>query len=423
VLAFEDRGDDRDLQHLADGIAGQVRDNLARLEGLRVAPRASVSALSRQGIDAREAGRLLDVEFVVCGSVRRSRDLLVIDARMTDVAAGDTCWEQEFDTGSTNLFAVQEEISRRVADRLHVHLSDAQLRAIGRAGTRNPDAYEHYLRGRQLFFRSNRKSIDDAVQMFQRAVAEDPSYALAYAGLADCYAYLFMYFNPGADNLKFASSHALALDRDLAEAHAARGLAVSLKQDYEEAEGEFEAAIRLDPHLFDAHYFYARTCFAQAKYDQACRHYEAASETDRDDAQALTLLGFTYRTMGKHELASEASARARARLERLLELDPDDPRTNYLLADALLQAGEREEAVRRAERAASLDPGDAYTVYGLACVYSRLGRIEEGIAALRRSVECGFGHKAWMENDSDLEALRGDPRYAQLLDTLPTPDR
>jgi tetratricopeptide (TPR) repeat protein len=210
----------------------------------------------------------------------------------------------------------------------------------------------------------------------------------------------------------------LALDRDLAEAHAARGLAVSLSQQYEEAEDEFEAAIRLDPSLFEAHYFYARTCFSQGKYEAACRLYEAASEANRDDAQSLTLLGFTYRTMGEEELASDASARAFARLERMLELNPDDPRANYLSADALLQMGRHDAALRRAERAAALDPEDPYTLYGLACIYSQLEMVDEGIDALGRAVCCGFGHKAWITNDSDLDTLREDPRFQALINGL-----
>jgi tetratricopeptide (TPR) repeat protein len=232
-----------------------------------------------------------------------------------------------------------------------------------------------------------------------------------------------MYFEPTATNLKFArnaSKHALSLDRGLAQAHAARGLSVALSERYAEAEAAFEEAIRLDPSLFEAHYFYARTCFAQGKYAEACRLYEAAAKVNTDEAQALTLLGFTYRTMGEERRAREASARAQVRLERMLDLTPEDPRANYLLADALLQAGKVDEAISRAERAASLAPDDSYTLYGLACIYSRLGRVDDGIAALQRAVDKGFGHKAWVVNDSDFDALRGDPRFEHLVETLPT---
>jgi adenylate cyclase len=424
VLPFQDRSSDQDLEHLCDGIAEEIRSSLARLEGLQVTPRASTTALKKHPLGARDAGRRLDVGAIVTGSIGRSDDVLAVDSELVDVTDGTILWSAAFNAGDTDLLTIQEEIARGIADLFRLHLSDAQLRAIGRAGTRNAGAYESYLRGRQLFFRCSRKGIDEAVAMFHRAIAEDPSYALAYAGLADCHAYLFMYFDPSVDNLKFAgnaSTHALALDRDLAEAHAARGLSVSLSQEYDEAETEFEEAIRLDPSLFEAHYFYARTCFAAGKYEKACRHYEEASAANRDDAQSLTLLGFTYRKMGEDELATDASARALARLDRLLELDPDDPRTNYLSADAFLQVGKPEAALQRAERAVSLAPDDPYTVYGLSCIYGRLEMVDEGIVTLRRAVECGFGHRAWIVNDSDLDALRNDDRFRVLVDSLATP--
>ncbi len=421
VLPFRDQSAERDQAHLCEGIAEEVRADLTRLDGLEVAPRASASALRKRELDPQHAGDRLGVDAVVSGVVQEAGGRLTIDVDLIDVADASSLWSHDFDGATTDLFAIREEIARGVAQALDVMVSDAQIRAIGSAGTRNVEAYEYYLRGRRLFFESSRKSVEAATKMFHEAIGKDPSYALAYAGLADCYAYLFMYFEPTTANLKFArnaSTHALSLDRNLAEAHAARGLAVSLSQRYAEAEAAFEEAIRLDSSLFEAHYFFARTCFAQGKYEQACRLYESASEINTDEGQSLTLLGFTYRTMGEEELADKASARARARLERLLDLDPDDPRANYLLADALLQIDQHEEAVQRAEQAVSLAPDDSYTLYGLACIYSRLGRIDDGVAALQRAVDNGFGHKAWIDNDSDFDTLRQDPRFQQLVDGL-----
>ena len=421
VLPFRDHSAERDQAHLCEGIVEEVRADLTRVDGVEVAPRASASALKDRELPPHQAGSRLGVDAVVSGTVRRTDGRLTVEARLVMVDNASSAWTRDFDGDKTDLFGIREEIARGVVQALHLRLSDAQLRAIVSAGTRNVDAYEYYLKGRRLFFESSRKSVAAAAEMFLKAIANDPSYALAYAGMADCYAYLFMYFEPTTTNLKFArnaSKHALSLDRNLAEAHAARGLAVALSERYDEAEAAFEEAIRLDPSLFEAHYFFARTCFAQGKYEQACRLYEAAAEVNGDEAQALTLLGFTYRTMGEDDLADRSSARARARLERLLDLDPDDPRANYLLADALLQTGSHEEAIRHAERAVSLDPEDSYTLYGLACVYSRLGRVDDAVAALRRAVDNGFGHKAWVENDSDFDALREDARFRRLVDGL-----
>ena len=424
VLRFTDLSALADQEHLCIGIADEINGDLSRLDGMRVASRAAAFALADRGLEAVELGRELGADSVLTGSILKSDDDLQISARLVDVAAGGCLWSGDVDGTTADIFASREEISQGVAAALHLRLSDAQLRAIGKAGTRSVEAYELYLRGRQFFFRSNRKGVDSAVEMFNRAILADPSYALAYAGLADCHAYLFMYFNPDTANLKIArnaSKHALSLDHDLAEAHAARGLAVSLSERYEEAEAEFEEAIRLDPQRFEAYYFYARTCFTQGKYELACRLYETASEVKPDDSQALTLLGFTYRTMGDQERAAEASERALERLERHLAHNPDDPRAIYLSADALAGMGEDEEALRRAERAASLDPDDPYTVYGLACVYSQLGETDKALTALEAAIEHGFGHKAWVVNDSDFNALHEDSRFQALLERMSPP--
>ncbi len=421
VIPFADLSIEADQAHLCSGIADELIVNLSRLEGLKVASRASSLACKDRATGATEAGRTLGVDVVLSGSISKPEGNLQVTAELVDVVDDASLWSDHFVVATTDIFTVPEEIAHRVAETLQLHLTDAQLRAISRAGTRNLAAYELYLQGRQFFFGSNRKGIDAATEMFNQAIQKDPSYALAYAGLADSYAYRFMYYDPDPANLKMArntSTHSLSLDHDLAEAHAARGLAVSLSERYDEAEAEFEEAIRLDPQLFEAHYFYARTCFAQGKYEQACRLYETASRVNPDDAQSLTLLAFTYRTMGDEARALEVSQQALVRLERLLSLNPDDPRLIYLSADALAQIGNRDEALRRAERAASLDPDDPYAMYGLACIYSRLGEQDKALTALETATTCGFGHKAWIINDSDFDPIRDDPRFQAILDKL-----
>ncbi len=177
-------------------------------------------------------------------------------------------------------------------------------------------------------------------------------------------------------------------------------------------------AIRLDPRLYEAYYFYARTCFVQGKNEQACSLYETASRLNPDDIQATSLLAFSYRTMGDDVRADEAARRALQRLERHLDLNPDDPRAIYLAADNLLQLEKREEALRYAKKAASLAPEDPYTLYGLACIYSRIEEIDEAMDALEAAVSGGFGQREWIVNDGDFDPLREDPRFQDLLDKL-----
>jgi len=191
--------------------------------------------------------------------------------------------------------------------------------------------------------------------MFSKAIKKDRSYALAYAGLADCHSYLFLYFGGGdaeREKADEASKTALELDPALAEAHASRGLALTAAKRYGEAEKEFDTAILLDPALFEAYYFYARMCFTQGKYEKAVEMYHRAGEVNPEDYQSPSLEAFTYRTMNRMDEAREACARSLETIERHVEFNPDDSRAIYLGATALIDLGQRDRAfewIRRAE--------------------------------------------------------------------------
>jgi tetratricopeptide (TPR) repeat protein len=273
-----------------------------------------------------------------------------------------------------------------------------------------------------FFYRSKRTAIEYAVEMFSKAIDKDPNYALAYAGIADCYSYLFIYFDYRNTNLyhaREASRRAPELDSNLAEAHAAHGLALSLSKQHDEAETEFEAAIRLNPNLFEAHYFYARACFAVKKFEKAVELYEQASRVSPADYQAPCLLAFTLRCMGNEEKAVTVYRHTLSNVERHIELNPDDSRAFNIGAHALVELGETEKGLEWARRAASIDPDDPYIVYSLACVYARVGDIEEGLNCFETAIRSGFAHREWIENDIDLDPLRSHPRFQALLDALP----
>jgi serine/threonine protein kinase/cytochrome c-type biogenesis protein CcmH/NrfG len=421
VLAFEDMSPGKDQEYFCDGIAEEVINNLAHVGGLRVASRTSSFSYKGRREDIREIGRKLGVRTVLEGSVRKADNKLRINTQLINVADGCHLWSEQYDRELEDVFAIQEEIASRIAQTLKVELTEEERQVLEKAPTQSIAAYELYLRGRQYFYRSKRDSIDYALGMFARAIEEDPEYALAYAGIADCRSFLCMYFGGGQSDLEEAneaSSKALELDPDLAEAHAARGLAESLSKSYEEAEKEFEAAIKLNPNLYEAHYFYARTCFVQGKHEEATRHYRAAHRVNPDEYQAASLLGFTYKTMGEAEKMERAYRRSLTKIERHLELNPDDVRATYLGAEALLKLNEREKAMEWVKRVLAKERDDPYTLYGISCIYAQIGEIEEGMYYLERAVQMGFHHKEWMQHDSDLDSLREHARYPALVKRL-----
>ncbi len=421
VLAFSDMSPGKDHGYFCDGIAEEITNRLTHLRGLRVAARTSAFAFKRQAEDVRSIGRKLGVGAVLEGSVRKAGTHLRITAQLVHVADGCQLWSASFDRESEDVFAIQDEISQKVVRALEVELSDRERSILGKAPTQSVEAYEFYLRGRQFFYKSKRKSIQCALELLTRAAGKDPTFAQAWAGMADCYSYLYMYFDNDQLNLELAremSRTSLELDPDLAEAHSASGLAASLSKLYGQAEKEFQAAIRLNPHLFEAYYFYGRTCFVQGKLEEATRLYEQAEIVKPDDCQAPSLLAFTCRTLGQRERAEEAYRRTLAKVRKQLDLNPDDSRAIYLGATALMELGDHSEGLQWARRSYDLDPDDPYIVYGTACFHSRMGMIEEAVAYFEQAVRAGFSHVEWIKNDSDFDQIRNHPRFLAALHDL-----
>jgi adenylate cyclase len=421
VLAFSDMSLEKDQGYFCDGIADEILNTLAQVKGLNVAARTSSFAFKGKSEDIRLIGRKLGVDTVLEGSVRKSGMRLRITAQLVNVADGYRLWSERYDRKLKDVFAIQDEIAHSIVQSLEVELSDTEKRLLARVPTRNIEAFDFYIRGRQFFYQSKRKGIECAIEMFLRATAKDPEYAVAYAGMADCYSYLYMYFDSSRSNLELAqrmSRMALDLDPELAEAHTALGFAESLSQRYSEAENEFKTAIQMNPRLFEAYYFYARTCFVMGRLEEAARLYEQAESVKPEDCQAPSLLAFTCRNLGQREKCEAAYRRTLAKAEKHLELNPDDSRVMYIRATALMELGERRKSLEWARKAYYLDPGDPYIVYGLACFQCRVGNLEEGMDYFEQSVRAGFTHKEWILNDSDLDPIRKLPRFKALMKHL-----
>jgi serine/threonine protein kinase/Flp pilus assembly protein TadD len=422
VLPFVNMSADPENEYFTDGVAEEIINALSKIQTLRVASRTSAFAFKGKSQDITDIGRKLKVATVLEGSVRKAGNRLRVTAQLVNVGDGYHLWSERYDRQLEDVFAIQDEIAENIVRALRVVLSEEEKRAIEKAPTDNVQAYEYYLRGRQFFHQFRRTGIQYARRMFERAIESDPKYALAYTGVADCCSFLYMYWDGSKANLETADSasrKALELDSDLAEAHASRGFAISLSSKrYDEAQREFETAIRLNPKLYEAHYFYARASFQEGHREEAVRHYEDAARVRPEDYQALLLMHTPLEGLGREADAKEALRRGLQLVEKHLELNPDDARALYLGAGALVQLGERERSLEWAKRAYAIDPTDPGVLYNVACVNSLHGNVEDAMACLAQAIENGFGHKEWLEHDSDLNALRGDPRFQALLKKL-----
>jgi TolB-like protein/Flp pilus assembly protein TadD/predicted Ser/Thr protein kinase len=421
VLYFTNVGGAEEDEYFRDGITEDIITELSKIKGLRAYPPSAVFPFRNKTVSEPEIGRQLNAGFVLGGSLRRAGKRLRFTAQLVETHTGQTVWAERYDRQLEDVFEIQDEIAHSIASALKLALTEKEKRDIGKAPTADVQAYDYYLRGRQYFHLFRRKTIEYAQQMFERAIAIDPGYARAYAGLADCYSYLYMWWSASQTNLDEAdkaSLKALELDPELGEAHVARGVAFSLRRQLDEATKEFETAIRINADLFEAYYFFARTLFAHGKMEESARYYEMACRVRPEDYQAPSLLSMVYESLGRRTEAKAALLQGFRLVETHLEMHPDDGRALYFGAQALSQLGQPERATDWAKRALEMDPEDPAVLYNVGCVFALMGKIEESVECLEKAVTFGMGQKEWFENDSDLNAVRSHPRFQALLKRL-----
>jgi TolB-like protein/Flp pilus assembly protein TadD len=421
VLPFVNLSNDPENEYFTDGIAEEIINALTKIQALRVASRTSAFAFKGKSEDISEIGKKLKVATVLEGSARKMGNKLRVMAQLVNVADGYQLWSERYDRQLDDIFAIQDEIAENIVKALRVVLTEDEKRAIEKAPTESVQAYDCYLRGRQYFHQYRKRTIDHARRMFERAIEIDPKFAMAHAGAGDCLSMIYNAWEAKPEFLAQAeafSRKAIALDPELAEAHASLGLALTHAKRHAEAEQAFETAIRLDPKLFEAHYFFARSRLQQGKRTEAIRSFEEAVRLRPDDYQVWAFLAQAYEGLGRKSDADAAHRKALQFVEKHVELNPDDARALNLGASELAYAGQRDRGLDWARRSIASDPDDAMMQYNTGCFYAMQGEPDQALACLETAIGMGYGHREWMENDSDLDSLRADPRFQALIQKL-----
>src|SRR5438477_2185642 len=421
VLPFNNMSGDAEQEYFSDGITEDIITDLSKISGLFVVARHTAFTYKNKPVKVEQVGRELGVAFVLEGSVRKAGARVRVTGQLVSSKDGGHVWAERFDRDLTDIFAIQDEITDAIVEQLKVKLLPQEKKLIGESPTLNVEAYTYYLRGRDFLYRYSKRYFELARRMFTKAIELDPLYARAYAGIADCDAFLYMVYQVDVplEGILDMSAKALALDNKLAEAHTARGVALSAARDFDEANTEFETALTLDPNSFEAHFLYARPAFQQGKLARAAELLERASEINSADYKPPALLIQMIRSLGR-ESETKAAARKTVELaERELILHPEDPRPAVAGALALLELGEKDRARDWTTRAQAIESEDLISLYNIACVYSHLGDSDAAFDLLERVTQNGRQFwRDWIENDSDLDGVRNHPRYAQLLTLL-----
>ncbi|HEU4591050.1 MAG TPA: winged helix-turn-helix domain-containing protein [Steroidobacteraceae bacterium] len=420
VLPFADMSPARDQDHLCEGLAEELIDALTHVDGLRVAARSS-SFQFRGNHDLREVGRRLGVGSLLEGSVRKSGDRLRVTVQLIDVATGYHKWSEKFERSAADVFAVEDEIAATVAGLLRGGALDARERRALRRQPTAIETYECFLRGRQRMHTMQQPHMDEAKLQFERAIALDARYAPAWAGLAMLHALLYEWWGSHDADLEVAdraSRIAMELAPELADAHLARAYTLSNLRRYAEACTHFEAAIRINPNLFDAWYYYGRAAFAAGDIEKSIELWHRGGEVRLDDFECPRFEAQSMCKLGRSEAAHAVDMEAIRRAERQLELNPHNARALSLGAGSLRAVGQSRRALEWVREAERLCPDDMAVIINSALTHLHLGLKDEALDRLERMFNKGWGKKDWVENDPDYDPLREEPRFKAMMQKL-----
>jgi adenylate cyclase len=421
VLPFINMSGDVENEYFSDGISEEILNLMVKLPQLRVASRTSSFMFKGKDVSIPTVAKELGVDTVLEGSVRRAGDRVRITAQLIDVATDSHLWSETYDREMKDVFAIQDDIAQSITDALKMALSPKERRAIQNVATSDAGAYDFYLRGRSYMYTMTRRDYEYAIRMFQQAIDLDAMYALAYAGIADAYSHLFRYADgsrKNAEKARQASEKAIALDPDSSEARASRGLAMFINEEYAEAEQEFEKAIELNPNLFEAYYYFGLANSSQGEFEKAADMYLKAMAVNPADYQPPIFLAQAYASLGRRHDEMKARLASLDLIQRHLEMNPHDTRALYVGANQLCNVGEHEKGLELAERALGQDEKEPVVLYNVACFYAMQGDKDRSLELLTRAVEQGWGDRAWLETDSDLDSLRADHRFTDLLEGI-----
>jgi serine/threonine protein kinase/tetratricopeptide (TPR) repeat protein len=447
VLPFENTNADDEHEYLSDGITGSLINILATLPKLRVMAQSTVSRYKGRGMDPQAIGRELNVRAVITGRMMQSGGSLRIGAELVDVATGTQLWGARYDRKPGDIFVVQDEISSEISEKLRLQLTRAEKKRLTKRHTEDAEAYRLYLKGRHHWNRWTEEGFYKAIEYFQQAVEKDPSYALAYTGLADSYVLLgWNSYLPPKEVFpkgKAAAKMALQLDPDLAEAHTPLAALLWLHDwQWQEAEREFKRSLELSPTYPTANHWYAEYVMTMGRHGEALARMKKGQELDPLSLIINVAVGWAFYHDRRYDEAIE-------QLRRTVELDPNYPVTYWILGLVLRKMGCYELAITEGEKAVKLSSGSPLMRAALAHTLVSAGRTAEGLQILDdltkqakqkyvapyffAGIHIGLGendraieylekayeeHSHWLiylHIDPSMDGLRDNPRFQDLL--------
>jgi serine/threonine protein kinase/Flp pilus assembly protein TadD len=416
VLYFENQSGAKEDEYFRDGITEDIVTELSKIAQLEIFPRSEMLAFRDKQVPALQVGQQLDAGYVLEGSIRRAGNRVRITAQLVEVSTRHSVWAERYDRQLEDVFAIQEEIARSIAQALRITLTPQEEKTIARRPTENPQAYDFYLRGRSY---ARRENLDYGLQMFEQAIQLDPNFALAHAGIAHLcgLVYEIREQNPKwIERGLAACDRATALAPDLPEVLVARARICYAQKKYEETALLAWRAIERKPDCEGSWNMLGRAYFSCGRNEDAAAVTERAIEANGDDYNTYIPFSRALERLGRKEESEGVRQRMLKVLRQQLELVPEDVRARILLANNLACSGQdADESIRHLQTAVALRPGDPNTLYNAACTYGILGKKTEALETFKKAVDAGYSNLNWAAKDSDLDCLSDNPEFQKLV--------
>ena len=457
VLPFANVGGDPNTEYLSDGVTESLTSSISQLPNLAVIANSSMLRYKGREIDPQAIGKELRVRAVLTGRITQRNDSLLITAELVDVENNHRLWGGQYDRKMSDVLALQSDISREISEQLRVTLTGDQEKRVTKHFTENTEAYQAYLKGRYYWNKRTGNDVKKAIEFFDQAIAKDPNYALAYAGLADCYIVIPNYAEVSAQDAytkaKNAALKALELDDSLAEAHTSLG---GIRSDYEwdfaGAEKELKRAIELNPNYATAHHWYAQYLSTMGRHQEAIAEIKRAQELDPLSLIITYVVADTYLKARQYDQAIE-------QFRKTIEMDKTFSRSYRYLGNTYIEKGMYSEAITQFQTADGLsgvDPEkaanrakelrDAYAAagpqgfwtkqldllkqdsehgsvspYRIAGVYARLGDLNQTLTWLEKAYHDHDAYLVYLKIDPEFDRFRSDPRIIDLMRRIGLP--
>ncbi len=415
VLYFENQSGGKEDEYFRDGMTEDIITELSKITQLQIFPRSEMLAFRDKSSTAPQVGQQLGASFVLEGTIRRSGNRLRITAQLVEIATRHSVWAERYDRQLEDVFAIQDEIARSIAQALRITLTPQEEKIISQKPTENTQAYDFYLRGRSY---TRRENMDYALQMFEQAIQLDKNFPLAHAGIAYLCGLSFELREQKQEWITrglAACDRAMALAPDLPEVMVARARLFYAQKKYDEAEMMARRAIERKIDCDGSWNILGRALLSQSKFEEGAALTERAIEANGDDYNTYVPYSACLERLGRKKESENVRNRMNAVLRQQLELVPEDVRARILLASNLAALGDGDEAVRHLQTAVALRPNDGNTLYNAACTYGLLRRKAEALETLKKAIKAGYGNLNWAARDADLDCLHDDPEFRQLV--------